>query len=160
MTAPQIHGKRRTFSASHAVEVQGATLWRIKDEDGLTYDDLGRYLGGKSDDRAAAYAPHPDSERPVSQVDMLTFLAGCESFGGRFADPLLALVGGRWADAGAVCSGDPGALTLATLLPRVIEIEADGETTAAELRPNEALIRKVHALTSAWLQIIAEGAVK
>lgn len=158
--APHIHGKRRTFSASHAVEVQGGTLWKIKDEDGLTYEDLGRYLGGKSDDRAAAYAPHPDSERPISPVDMLTFLAACESFGGRFADPLLALVGGRWADLGDVCSSDPGALTIATLLPAIIEIEKDGITKAEELAPHETLIRRVNELTAGWLRIIAEGAVK
>lgn len=158
--APHIHGKRRTFSASHAVEVQGATLWKIKDEEGLTYDDLGRYLGGKSDDRAAAYAPHPDSERPVSAVDMLTFLAACEAFGGRFADPLLALVGGRWADLGDVCSSDPGALTLATLLPAIIESEKDGVSSEKELAPHEALIRKVNQLTAGWLRIIAEGDAK
>lgn len=155
MTAPHVHGKRRTFSASAAVEAQAAVLLRIKDEDKLTYEDLGRYLGGKSDDRAAAYAPKPDSERPISAIDMLTFLAACETWGGRFADPLLALVGGRWADAGAVCTGDPGALTLASLLPGIIEVEKDGITEAHELEPLEGLIRKVHQLTGAWLDTLA-----
>ncbi len=158
MPTPQIHGKRRTFSASAAVETQAATLLKIKDEERLTYEDLGRYLGGKSDDRAAAYAPKPDSERPISAIDMLTFLAACETWGGRFADPLLALVGGRWADAGDVCTSDPGALTLATLLPAIIEIERDGVTTADELSPHEELIRRVHSMTAVWLDMIARKA--
>lgn len=159
-SAPHIHGKRRTFSASHAVEVQAATLLKIKEEDELTYEDLGRYLGGKSDDRARAYAPKPESEQPVSAIDMLTFLAACETFKGRFADPMLALVGGRWADTEAVCTGDPAALTLATLLPAVIQIEADGVTERDELLPHEALIRKVNQMTGAWLQMIAKGPEK
>jgi len=160
MSAPHIHGPRRTFSASSAVEIQADALRRIKADDGLTYKDLGRYLGGKSEDRAAAYAPPKDSERAIAAMDMLTFLAACETWRGRFADPLLALVGGRWADAGSVCTGDPGALTLATLLPAIIEIEKDGITSADELAPHEALIRRVHALTTVWLEMIAQESAR
>jgi hypothetical protein len=120
VSAPHIHGARRTFSASKAVEAQGAILTGIKADDDITFKDMGRVLG-KSEDRAAIYASG------LSAVDLPTFLAGCAEWKGRFADPLLALVGGRWADAGAVCTGDEkAALTLATLLPAVIAIEHDG----------------------------------
>ncbi len=150
MSMPHIHARRRTFSASAAVDAQNATLSAIRTEDDATWDDIGRVLG-KSRDRAAAYA------NTASPIDLPTFLAGCREWGGRFADPLLALVGGRWADTGAVCTGDEtAALTLATLLPAVIAIEADGLTEARELAPHEALIRRVNALTAVWLEMIAQ----
>ncbi len=150
MTQPQIHGRRRTFSASGAVDAQNAILTSIKNDDGATWADMGRVLG-KSEDRAAAYA------NTSSPIDLPTFLAGCREWGGRFADPLLALVGGRWADAGAVCTGDENAaLTLAELLPAIIAIEADKLTEAHELIPHEAL--KVDELTPAT-DVAASGAM-
>ncbi|WP_260597835.1 hypothetical protein [Sphingomonas endolithica] len=149
MTAPHIHGRRRTLTASGAVDAQNAILTSNKNEDGATWIDIGRVLG-KSDDRAAAYA------NTSAAIDLPTFLAACHEWGGRFADPLLALVGGRWADAGAVCTGDDkAALTLATLLPAIMAIEADGITEADELAPHEVLIRRVHSLTAVWLEMIA-----
>lgn len=151
MNAPYIHGRRRTFTASRAVETQNAVLTSIKGEDGATWSDMGAVLG-KSDDRAAAYA------NTASPIDLPTFLAACDRWGGRFADPLLALVGGRWADAGSVCTGDdPASLTLAQLLPAIIAAEFDGETTCDELAPQEALIRRVHSVTGRWLEMIAVG---
>ncbi|MHA0330295.1 hypothetical protein [Sphingomonas melonis] len=149
MNAPYIHGRRRTFSASAAVDAQNAILTSIKTDDAATWADMGRVLG-KSDDRAAAYA------NTASPIDLPTFLAGCREWGGRFADPLLGLVGGRWAEAGAICTGDePAALTLANLLPAVIAIEADNLTEPRELMPHEVLIRRVNALTCVWLEMIA-----
>lgn len=149
MNAPHFHGRRRTLTASGAVDVQNAVLTGIKSEDGATWADIGRVLG-KSEDRAAAYA------NTSAAIDLPTFLAGCHEWGGRFADPLLALAGGKWADAGAYCSSDEkAALTLASLLPAIIEVEADALTEARELAPHEALIRRVHALTAVWLEMIA-----
>ncbi|WP_294192778.1 hypothetical protein [uncultured Sphingomonas sp.] len=151
MNAPYIHARRRTFSVNVAVEAQNATLTSIKSEDGATWNDIGRVLG-KSEDRAAAYA------NTASPIDMPTFLAGCREWGGRFADPLLGLVGGRWADAGSVCTGDdPASLTIAQLLPAIMAAEFDGVTTHEELAPQEALIRRVHAVTGRWLDMIAAG---
>ena len=151
MTAPHIHRQRRTFSASKAVEVQGSVLTDIKTTDDVTYKDIGRILG-KSEDRAAIYTAGG------SAMDLPTFLAGCDAWGGRFADSLLALAGGRWADAGAYCVGDEqGALTLAQLLPAIIEVEADGRTEAVELRPHADLIRRVNALTAGWLTMLAHA---
>ena len=153
MSAPHIHRAKRTFSASKSVEVQGRILSDIKDADDITFKDMGRVLG-KSEDRAAIYTAGG------SAMDLPTFLAGCGEWGGRFADPMLSLVGGRWAEAGAVCTGDErGALTIATLLPAVIAIEADGIVEPDELAPHEAIIRRVHALTTVWLQMIAENRV-
>lgn len=150
MSAPNIHGRRRTFSASSAVDVQNGVLTEIRNEDGATWADMGRVLG-KSDDRAAAYA------NTASPIDLPTFLFGCKEWGGRFADPLLALVGGRWAEAGAICTGDdPASITLASLLPAIIQAELDGVTTVEEVQPHEVLIRRVHAITCTWLDMIAD----
>ena len=129
MNAPNIHRKRRTLSASKAIETQDAILTRIKTEDDVTFNDVGRVLG-KSEGRAAAYTAG------ASAMDLPTFLAACAEWQGRFADPILAMMGGRWADGDAVCTGDEqAALTLATLLPAIIAIEDDGMTEAFELRP-------------------------
>lgn len=152
MTAPHLHGTRRTFSASAAVDVQNTILTSIKAEDDATWADMGRVLG-KSDDRAAAYA------NTASPIDLPTFLSGCREWGGRFADPLLSLVGGRWADAGAICtSDDPASLTLAQLLPAIITSEMDGTTSVDEVAPHAALIRRVHVITGMWLDMIAAEA--
>lgn len=149
MNAPHFHGRRRTLTASGAVDAQNAILTAIKNEDGATWADIGRVLG-KSDDRAAAYA------NTAAAIDLPTFLAGCHEWGGRFADPLLNLVGGRWAEAGAYCTSDEkAALTLASLLPAIIEVEADALTEASELVPHEILIRRVNSLTAMWLEMIA-----
>ena len=69
MNAPYIHGRRRTFSASAAVEAQNAILTSIKTDDAATWADMGRVLG-KSDDRAAAYA---NTASPID-LNMLTWL--------------------------------------------------------------------------------------
>lgn len=149
MNAPHIHARRRTYSASAAVDAQNAVITAIKTEDAATWGDMGRVLG-KSEDRAAAYA------NTASPIDLPTFLAGCHEWGGRFADPLLGLVGGRWADAGAVCTGDDSAaLTLAQLLPAIIAVEADGLVEPQELAPHEVLIRRVNSLTCMWLEMLA-----
>ncbi|WP_342249366.1 hypothetical protein [Sphingomonas sp. OTU376] len=148
MNAP-FHGRRRTLTASGAVDAQNAILTAIKTEDGATWADIGRVLG-KSEDRAAAYA------NTAAAIDLPTFLAGCHEWGGRFADPLLSLAGGKWAEAGAYCTSDEkAALTLASLLPAIIEVEADALTEARELVPHETLIRRVHTLTAMWLEMIA-----
>ncbi|MFZ3484186.1 hypothetical protein [Sphingomonas sp. 3-13AW] len=125
-------------------------LTDIKNDDAATWKDIGEVLG-KSEDRGAVYGAG------TSPMDLPTFLRGCREWKGRFADPLLALVGGRWADAGSVCTGDEASasLTLSQLLPAIIAAELDGETTVAEIEPQEVLIRRVHRITGMWLDMIA-----
>lgn len=54
-----------------------------------------------------------------------------------------------------MCTGDdPASLTLAQLLPTIIAAELDGDTTAAEVAPQEALIRRVYQVTGRWLDMI------
>jgi hypothetical protein len=88
MSAPQIYSRHRTISASLLLETLGASLGRIKAEDGATFADLGAVLG-KSDDRAAAYS--------LGNGDMgvVSFLRGVREWDGRFANDALGLVGMR-----------------------------------------------------------------
>ena len=149
MSAPHVSARRRTFSASRAVEVAGQVLLDIKGEDNLTYTELGAIIG-KGPDQAERIA------KGNSVMDMPTFLAACDYWGERFADRVMALVHLRTAPAGAKCDIDErGSLSLARLLPAILEAEEDGEETADELEPHEGLIRKVHERSARWLEIIA-----
>lgn len=140
---------RRTFSASRAVELAGKVLTEIKKEDGLTFKELGKVLG-KGPDQAEKIA------KGNSVMDMPTFLAACDYWGERFADKLMRLAHLRTAPCSAKCSTDhDGGLALAKLLPPILEAEADGHADADELKPHEALIRRVNQKTVEWLETIA-----
>lgn len=86
MTNPQIHGRWRSFSVSKALDTLGASLRTIRDEDGLTWKEVGRIIG-KSDDRASDYA-NGLSEMPVG-----AFLLACREWNGRFANAALSMIG-------------------------------------------------------------------
>lgn len=77
MTNPTIHGKRRTYSASRAVEALGKAIGEIKAQDGLTWSDIGAVLG-VSEDQAAKYA---DGSATMNAV---TFGRGKREWNGRF----------------------------------------------------------------------------
>lgn len=55
MNKPLIHGKARAVPASKILEELGNALSRIRQEDRLTWADIGAHLG-KSEDQAAKYA--------------------------------------------------------------------------------------------------------
>lgn len=131
MPKPLIRTKRRSFSASQAVEIAGDRLRRIKSEDNLTYAELGRILG-KGKDQAERIA------KGNAAMDMPTFLTACDYWGERFADDLLALVGLRSAPLGATCSTDPGTLPLATLLHQVAAAEHPESESGPEITEREA----------------------
>lgn len=86
MTQPRIHGRWSSFSVSKALDQLGRTLRDIRDEDGLTWKEVGRILG-KSDDRASDYA-NALSEMPVG-----AFLLACKEWNGRFANATLSMIG-------------------------------------------------------------------
>ena len=86
MSSPQIHGRWRSFSVSKALETLGASLRTIKEEDGLSWKEVGRVLG-KSDDRAADYSTG------ISEMPLGAFLLGCREWNGRLANETLALIG-------------------------------------------------------------------
>lgn len=86
MSSPLIHGRRGFVTASSLLDAAGAALKAIKEEDKLTWVDVGDAIR-KSDDQAAKYA---DS---LATMDFVTFFRACEHWNGRFANSVFALAG-------------------------------------------------------------------
>lgn len=86
MTTPLIHSRRGFIPASSLLEAAGSALRSIKNEDGLTWKDIGEALG-KSEDQASKYA------EGLATMDFVTFFRACEHWNGRFANSIFALGG-------------------------------------------------------------------
>lgn len=124
-------------------------LTEIKEDDGLTFRDLGRVLG-KGVDQAERIA------KGMSVMDMPTFLAACDYWGERFADRVMALAHLKTAPCEGMSRADQrGSRLLARLLDPIMAAEEDGVEEAEELRPHEDLIRAVHRRSGDWLETIA-----
>lgn len=85
MNAPHFHGKQRTISASKLLTELGKDLGQIRQDDGLTWHDVGRVLG-KSEDQAAKYADGT-AEMPVT-----SYLFAQREWGTRFTGRVEAMV--------------------------------------------------------------------
>lgn len=147
MTAPLIHGKRRTISASGILTALGDALSRVRAEDRLTWDDVGRVLG-KSPDQAAKYAD------ASAEMGVTAFAFAVREWGSRFTGGLDRLLAG---DAGEECPRRAEtdilrcALTLSSLL-------ADGELSVAEIRDNLSVLETARDRIDGQLARVAEGA--
>jgi len=87
MTKPTIHGTRRTLTASSILEAIGGELSLIREQDGLTWKDVGRVLG-KSEDQAAKYADGS------AEMGIVAFAFAKREWNGRFTGALDKLVHG------------------------------------------------------------------
>lgn len=81
MSKPQIHGNRRALSASSILETAGDALSRIRQEDRLTWNDIGAVLG-KSEDQAAKYAD------ASAEMGLVAFIRAKREWNGRFTGGL------------------------------------------------------------------------
>jgi hypothetical protein len=131
-TAPHIHGKHRSFSVSKALSQLGNDLKTIKDEDELTWKEVGRVLG-KSEDRASDYAT-AISEMPVS-----AFLLGCREWNGRLGNGVMSMIGMKLVDADVEAVSDTEKLTRLLKLAHLIasalnDMETPGAVDDDELR--------------------------
>jgi len=91
VSAPKFHRAGRTLSASSLLAALGDALGRIRAEDGLTWDDVGRVLG-KHGDTAAHYAD------ASAEMGVLAYHLGRREWGSRFtgeADKLLGDASGE-----------------------------------------------------------------
>lgn len=84
-TKPQIVGRRRAVPASSILDALGKALAEIKDEDGLTLEDLGAVLG-KSDDQAGKYI------LGTADMGVVSYHRGMQAWNGRFTNRAAALV--------------------------------------------------------------------
>lgn len=131
MNAPLIHGHRKAASASDILEALGDALSRIRQEDRLTWSDLGRILG-KSDDQAAKYA---DGTAEMGAVALFHAKA---AWGDRFTGGINALL--------YECHGVPdGRSTQVTILKAALALSValeDGELTDTDIRKNRSALER------------------
>lgn len=100
MSDPTIHGFRRTLSASSILASVGQALGEIRQQDGLTWNDIGHVLG-KSEDQAAKYADGS------AEMGLVAFYRGKAQWNGRFtgyADRLVTETRPRALDDNAIHS--------------------------------------------------------
>ena len=128
MSAPTIHGRFRTVSASAMLETLGRSLTQIKDEDRLTDADLGAVLG-KSEDQAAKY------RGGMADMGVVSLLRGAREWDGRFMNEALGLVGMKMLPLDVGVGSDRATFTALTGLLHQIAaaLENDGEIDDAEL---------------------------
>lgn len=129
MTPPQIHGKRRSFSVSDALDTLGNDLKLIREEDKLTWADVGRVLG-KSDDRAQDYA------KGLSEMGFTAFLLGALEWKGRFTGNVMAMIGQQMAALDAADMSDNERLAKLLHLAHMLSLALldDGQVDDDELR--------------------------
>ncbi|SDC30130.1 hypothetical protein SAMN05444678_102240 [Sphingomonas sp. YR710] len=125
----QIHGKRRSFAVSDALSTLGADLAKIREEDGLTWADVGRVLG-KSDDRAADYA------KAISEMPVSAFLLGLREWNGRFGGRVLAMIGQQIGPLSSADMSDNERLSHLLHLAHLLSLALldDGQVDDGELR--------------------------
>ncbi|MBN8831212.1 MAG: hypothetical protein J0G94_11490 [Sphingomonadales bacterium] len=115
---------------SQALEQIGTDLRVIKEEDRLSWKDVGRVLG-KSDDRAADYAA-AISEMPVS-----AFLLACREWKGRFANGVLAMIGAKLGDSEADGSSDSERLCRILRLAHLLSVALNDDQTPGDVDEDE-----------------------
>jgi hypothetical protein len=115
--------------AHRIIEALGSALLRIKQEDELTWPDMGVALG-KSDDRAALYASGQ------ATMDVVTFYRAKQAFNGRFTGEADKLVEGA---RGTVDPQHGQSCILKAALALSVALE-DGDLTDAEVRANRTTL--------------------
>ena len=134
--------KRRVFSASSVRDTIAETLAAIKDEDDITYADLGRVLG-KSGDRAEAYC-----KGDFSDMSGFSLLAAWREYNGRFIGPIRQLVEQSRVHAPCDQSGQSAILTAALALSVALE---DGKVDTHEVLANRSTLENARDAIDAQL---------
>lgn len=142
MSAPQIHGKRRTFSASAVLEAAGKAIGEIKQQDGLTWGDIGAILG-KSEDQAAKYA------EGTAEMGLVAFARAKREWNGRFTGYVDRLcVDSR---PGNACDRTSVNAVLGAAMALNVALEDDNAISAAEVRDNRAALEAARDAIEAQL---------
>ena len=133
MTAPTIHRANRTFSASAILDAVAADLSQIRDEDGLTYAELGTVLG-KSGDQAEKYT------KGTAEMGIVAYARAKREWNGRFAGSVNRLIaearGETTTDREDECALIRAVMALADALAD------DGEVSVAEVRQHRAVLEQ------------------
>jgi hypothetical protein len=142
MSGPPIHGNRRTLSASSILKALGDDLSTIRQEDNLTWADVGK-VHGKSDDQAAKYADG------TAEMGVVAYIFAKREWGGRFTGTLDRLLEQcRLADD---CDRGRQSHVLRAALALSIALEDDDEITPDEVRANRTTIENARDALTALL---------
>lgn len=127
MSPPIIHGDRPVFSASAALDAVGSELSLIRQQDRLTWADMGAVLG-VSEDQAAKYAA------ASAAMSVVTYARGKREWNGRFTGALDRLC----QDSRPAAHTDHGRLchVLAASAALAEALRDDGRIGADEVRQN------------------------
>jgi hypothetical protein len=138
MTKPIIHGKRRALSASAVLDAVASDLLQIKQEDALSFKDIGRVLG-KSEDQASKYCDG------TAEMGLTAYAFGKAQWNGRFTGTLDSLI---LDSRGHLTSDRCKATVIGRALAEILEaLEDDDEASAKEVRERrKALEDAKHAI--------------
>lgn len=140
---------RPVFSASTVRDKIADTLAAIKEEDCLTYADMGRVMG-KSGDRAEAYC-----NGDFSDMSGFSMLAAWREWNGRFIGPIRALVEGSRPGAHCDHAGQSSILKAALALSVALE---DGVVDREEVRANRSTLECARDAIEAQLAKLVQAA--
>lgn len=152
MMPTHIHGTRRPFSVSLALQTIAETLTTIRSEDRLTWIDMGHKLG-KSDDRARDYA------NDTGEMGIGAFLMACKEWNGRFANPVFSLLQMNLEDQSAIRTTDREKLCRITKLAHLLTVALTDEVSPGcvddrelEEIPAEDLVKAEEAIKALRLR--------
>lgn len=140
MAAPLIHGKPRAITASSVLGAVGDDLGAIRQEDRLTWIDIGEVFG-KSDDQAAKYADG------TAEMGVVAYAKGRKAWGGRFTGSLDRLIDG--CGARITCNQTQHRLLAAALA--IEEAREDGELSIDDIRANRSALENARDAIEAQL---------
>lgn len=142
MSNPRIHGNRPIYSASTALDCVARALTEIKAANGLTWADLGAFLG-KSPDQAAKYADGS------ATMDFITFGRAKREWNGRFSGYFdrLCVESRPIGETDRSC----GSKVLAAALALSVALEDDDEIVAAEVQQNRGTLEQARDAIEAQL---------
>lgn len=143
MPKPAIHGNRRPVSASDMLNALGDSLSLIRQQDRLTWADVGAVLG-KSDDQAAKYADGS------ATMDVVAFWRAREAWGSRFTG-LFDRLGEHASDTD---DRHDQTVVLAAALVIARALEGDNTITPDEIRANRKELEAAHDALGAQLRKI------
>lgn len=143
MADPAIHGNRGVVSASDMLNALGDSLSLIRQQDRLTWADVGAVLG-KSDDQAAKYAD------ASATMDVIAFWRARQAWGSRFT----GLFDRLGQDSGYTDDRHSQTTVLTAALAIAMALEGDNTITADEVRAMRRELEAAHDAIGAQLRKI------
>lgn len=140
MSAPTIHGNRRTLSASSILEAIGDRLMHIKMEDRQRWSDMGEVLG-VSEDQVAKYADGS------AAMNIVAYAKAWAHWRSRFTGDLETLVEGSTEKP---CAAQTQSRILKACLA-IEEAKVDGDLTVEDIRANRTTLEHARDAIDAQL---------